>query len=123
MNVPKIQANPVSFKYKSILKSEWLKGNMPTVKKDIYGSTLKPYNVTLEHIVPHSKGGKTNLANLALAVDVNNWSRSSKPFKNFFSRAIFDEYCDQFTNIKLPEFDGKKYVDALRKTVERVIKK
>ena len=121
MKITPVQ-NPIVFKYKSVLKSEWLKGNMPSVKIGIYGGKLKPYNVTLEHIKPHSKGGKTQLPNLALAVDVNNWGRGDKPFKMFFSRAIFDEYCDQFADIKLPDFDGKAYVEALRKTVERIIK-
>ena len=32
----------IPFKYKSILKTEWLKGNMPTVKKGIYGGILTP---------------------------------------------------------------------------------
>lgn len=115
-------SNQISFKYSSPLKTEWQKGNMPTVTKDIYGSELKPYNVTLEHIIPHSQGGKTELSNLALAVDINNWARGDRPFKNFFSRATFEEYCDQFRKISLPNFDGKRYIEALRETVERVIK-
>jgi hypothetical protein len=114
--------NNLPFGYKSVLKTEWLKGNLPTVKYGIYGGKLKPYNVTLEHIRPHSKGGSTELANLALAVDVNNWGRSNQPFKLFFSRAIFDQYCEQFKDVVLPEFDGNKYIEALRKTVERAIK-
>jgi hypothetical protein len=114
--------NNINFGYKSILKSEWLKGNMPTVKYGIYGGELKPYNITLEHIKPHSKGGKTELKNLALAVDINNWARSNKPFRNFFSLAVFDQYCDQFTKIILPDFNGKEYIEALRKTVEMVLK-
>lgn len=115
-------SNPISFKYSSPLKTEWQKGNMPTVKKGIYGGDLKPYNVTLEHIIPHSQGGKTELKNLALSVDYNNWMRGDKPFKKFFSRAIFDEYCDQFTNISLPNFDGKRYIKALRETIEEILK-
>ncbi|MBQ2391369.1 MAG: HNH endonuclease [Clostridia bacterium] len=115
--------NPISFKYKSVLKSEWLKGNMPTVTKGIYGGELKPYNVTLEHIKPHSKGGKTELNNLALAIDINNWGRGDKPLKTFFSRIIFDQYCDQFKGIKLPDFDGDEYVKSIYKTVEEELSK
>ena len=100
----------VKFGYSSILKTEWLKGNMPTVKKGIYGCELKPYNVTLEHIIPHSQGGKTELKNLALAVDFMNWGRGDRPFHCFFSRKVFEEYCDQFSNIQLPKFDGKRYI-------------
>lgn len=114
--------NGVNFGYKSPLKSEWLKGNMPSVKYGIYGGKLKPYNVTLEHIIPHSKGGKTELKNLALAVDINNWGRGDKPFNLFFSQIVFDKYIEQFKNIKLPDFDGNEYIKELTKTIKRVIK-
>ena len=64
MKITHAEANPISFKYRSILKTEWLKGKMPTVKYGIYGGKLKPYNVTLEHIIPYSKGGETTIDNL-----------------------------------------------------------
>ena len=121
MNVTPI-SHPISFKYKSVLKTEWLKGNMPSVKYGIYGGELKPDNVTIEHIKPHCKGGKTELKNNALAVDIMNWARGCKPLRWFFSRAIFDKYCDQFTEIDLPDFNGKQYVKELRETVEEVLR-
>ena len=117
-----ITNNPISFGYKSILKTYWLEGQLPTVQKGIYGGTLKPYNVTLEHIRPHSKGGTTALNNLALAKDVLNYGRGNRPFRMFFSRKVFDEYCDQFVNVKLPGLDGNKYIKALRETVEKALK-
>lgn len=52
------QITPISFTYKSPLKTEWLKGNMPSVTHGIYGGILTKDNITLEHIKPHSKGGK-----------------------------------------------------------------
>lgn len=114
--------HPIKFGYKSILKSYWVEGKLPTVKKGIYGGTLRPYNVTLERIRPHSKGGQTALNNLALAKDVLNYGRGNKPFRLFFSRKVFDEYCDQFRDIKLPDFNGNKYVKMLRETVEKALK-
>lgn len=112
----------INFGYKSVLKSEWLKGNMPSVKYGIYGGKLTPDNITLEHIVPHSQGGKTNLANLALSVGKNNWSRGSKPFKKYFNPEIFERYLKQFEDVKLFDFDGKKYIELITKTVKRVTK-
>lgn len=120
MHVGRIDTIP--FKYKSVLKSEWLKGNMPTVQRGLYGGKLTSKNITLEHILPHSKGGKTELANLALAVDVNNFKRSSKPLSNCLTRDMFETYCKQFEDIKLPTFDGKKYIINLSKTVDRLLK-
>lgn len=119
MNVRHIDTIP--FKYKSILKTEWLKGNMPSVTNGIYGGKLTKKNVTLEHIQPHSKGGKTELRNLALAVNVNNFKRSSKPLSTCLTRDMFETYCKQFEDIKLPDFDGKKYVIDLAKTVDRLL--
>ena len=110
----------IPFLYKSVLKTQWLNGNMPTVKIGIYGGKLTPDNITLEHIVPHCKGGKTQLANLALATGANNYKRSAKPFSQYFNKDTFNRYIEQFRDIRLPEFDGQKYIEMLTKTVERV---
>lgn len=122
MKITRIESNPISFKYKSVLKSEWLKGNMPTVKYGIYGGELTSKNITLEHLQPKSLKGKTELANLALAVDVNNWQRGSKPLKDMFSKDNFIQYTEQFKDINLPEFNGLKYIESITKTIERLLK-
>lgn len=119
MRICPIDTTP--FKYKSVLKTEWLKGNMPTVTHGIYGGELTKKNVTLEHLQPHSKGGKTELCNLALAVDAKNYERSSKPISKFLTSEMFENYCKQFEDIKLPNFDGKKYIISLAKTVDRLL--
>lgn len=117
-----IQTDNIHFGYKSVLKSEWLKGNMPTVEKGIYGGVLTKKNITLEHIVPHSKGGKTELPNLALAVGINNWERSNKPFSEFFDPKTFNEYLEQFKDVDLPNFNGLRYIEDLTRVVKRVLK-
>ena len=114
--------NNVSFGYKSVLKTEWLKGHMPSVTKGIYGGKLTKKNVTLEHIIPHSRGGKTEIANLALAVDVNNFHRSNRPLKDYFDPIEFQEYLKQFEGINLPNFNGRIYIDRLTKVVKRVLR-
>ena len=40
---------------------------MPSVKYGLYGGELNIDNVSLEHLKPHSWGGKTEWGNLALA--------------------------------------------------------
>ncbi len=114
---------PINFGYKSILKTLYLEGEMPEVKYDIYGNKLTKKNVTLEHLCPKSQGGKSDLHNFALCQDTFNWSRSSKPFKNYFNPEAFEQYCKQFDGVKFPGFDGKKYVEAITKTVERLLKR
>lgn len=113
---------PVVFGYSSILKTAWKKGLMSSVRIGIYGGILTKDNVTLEHIKPHSKGGKTSLKNLALAVDENNFKRGSKPIWQFLTKEMFEQYIEQFKNIFLPDFNGKEYAENLTKTVERLLK-
>ena len=117
-----ITINPINFGYKSILKTHWLNGNLPSVKKGFYGGELTKDTVTLEHILPHSKGGKTTLNNLALSENVKNWSRSNKPLSSIFDKEIFEQDCEQFKGVKLPFFNGDEYVKQISKTVERLLK-
>lgn len=120
-----MQINPaqnISFGYKSVLKTYWLKGKMPSVTHGIYGSELTKDNITLEHLIPHSKGGKTTIGNLALSKNINNWVRSNQPISKFLDKDTFEAYCEQFKGVKLPLFDGDNYIKLITKTVERLFK-
>lgn len=117
-----ITTYPLTFGYKSILKTHWLNGKMPTVTHGIYGSELTKDNVTLEHLKPHSKGGKTELKNLALSKNANNWSRSNKPIGEFLTKEAFEQYCEQFKGIKLPFFNGDDYIKQITKTITKLLK-
>ena len=107
--------------YKSILKQEWLKGNMPEVKKGIYGGLLTKDTISLEHLRPVSKGGKTDLFNLALADRQLNTLRGNKPLKFFLDKDKFVEYLEQFEKTNLPNFNGKQYIKGLIKTIIQVL--
>lgn len=115
------RANDPDFQ-KNVLKREFVKGKMPSVIHGIYGGILTPKNATLEHILPKSKGGKTVLSNLALAVDVNNWKRADKPLIEFFDKEAFDQYCEEMKQVNLPGLKGSLYVENLIKTVNEVLK-
>ena len=117
-----IQGYNINFGYKSVLKSEWKKGNMPSVTKGIYGGTLTKGNVSLEHLIPHSKGGKTDLANLALAVDKLNWKRADKPLNGFLTKDMIESYLAQFKDVNLPDFKGSEYIEKVSKTLARLLK-
>lgn len=114
--------NPISFKYKSVLKSEWLKGNMPTVTHDMGGNRLTKGNCTLGHMQAHSKGGKTALNNLMLETKGYNMSKGNMPFSKFFDWGAFIKYCEQFEKIELPDFNGKEYIENITKTAQRLLK-
>ena len=112
---------PITFQYHNILKTQYLKGNLKEVKYGIYGDKLTKKTVSLEHIVPKSKGGKTELSNLALASKRMNHARSNKPIKDFLTAENLTRYIEQFMNIKIPEFDGVKYVKELLKSINKAL--
>jgi len=113
--------SPIVFGYKHQLKTLWLKNKMPTVTKGFYGDILTKDNVTLEHLLPHSKGGKTSLENLVLATDHNNFKRSNLPLKDFIDFDKAREYLEQFRNIRLKDFNGNEYIRAIERTIKKMV--
>ncbi len=57
-----MEVYPVSFGYKSVLKDEYLRGNIK-LKKDITGHPIDKDTVSLDHTVPKYRGGKSQLEN------------------------------------------------------------
>ena len=112
--------NPIVFK-KNVLKKEWLKGNLPTVQKGIYGGILTPENISLEHVNCKCFGGKTKTFNLALATQEFNNLRGNQPLKDFLNKDVFIQYLEQFEKVNLPNFNGIEYIKGLIKTVIDVL--
>ena len=109
--------NPPSFKgYQHPLKTLFKKGMMPSVIRGLYGELINPANVSLEHLKPHSKGGKTSLFNLALAERHKNSARGSHPLADFLSLEMLEQYLQQFNFRIKGLFDGYKYQKGLRET-------
>ena len=111
-----------NFGYKSILKTEWLNGNMPTVKYDMGGNLLTAQNITLGHMQPHSKRGSSGLANFMLETKRYNNNKGNMPFSSTFSQSGFDSYCKQFEGINLKGFNGDGYVQMITKTAKRLLR-
>lgn len=113
---------PIQFGYRSILKTEWLKGNMPSVTHDMAGNLLTKENITNGHMLPHSKKGATALHNLMLETKEYNLLKGNKPFSSFFDFDGFKAYCEQFKDIKLENFDGMEYITSIAKTALKLLK-
>ncbi len=109
----------VTFGYKSPLKTLYKKGKL-NIDKGFYGGTLTKENVTLEHLVPYSKGGKTTLDNLVLATKENNMRRSNLPIKDFVNPLQVKEYLKQFLGIITPDFNGDKYIKKIVMTLKKM---
>ena len=89
---------------------------MPTVTTGLYGNPLDQSNVSLEHLKPHSKGGKSILSNFALADKDANAARGSKPLADFLDKEMLESYLAQF-NFTIPgKFDGFQYQESVRQT-------
>lgn len=112
--------NSPSFGYHHQLKTLYLKGKIKP-KYGIYGDKLTKKTVSLEHILPKSKGGKTELNNLALASMRMNNARGNKPLSEYLTAENLARYIDQFINIKIPEFNGVKYIKSLLQTINKVL--
>ena len=111
--------NP-NFQYSSPLKTLWRKGKLP-VKYGFYGDVLTQKNVSLEHLQAHSKGGKTNLANLVLASKVKNNARGNDAIDGYLDVKNVMRYLAQFKDIKIKDFDGNKYIAGIVATLGGLI--
>lgn len=111
--------NP-NFQYSSPLKTLWRKGKLP-IKYGFYGDVLTQKNVSLEHLRPHSKGGKTNLTNLVLASKAKNNARGNETIKDYLTVENVVRYLAQFKDVRIKDFDGNKYIAGVLATLGRLI--
>ena len=116
----KFKYNP-SFGYSSPLKTLFLKGQLP-VKYGFYGDRLNTKNVSLEHLLPRSKGGKTSLDNLVLASKEKNQKRGNQPISKYINFEAMQTYIDQFKNVKTNGFNGNEYIKNILKTVTELMR-
>lgn len=107
--------NSITFKYNHPLKTLWKQGKLPQVKIGLYNNKLTKKNVSLEHELPVSKGGKSILENYALASREANSERGNDDIKKFLTVDMIRNYLIQFVNLivkrdKEVVFDGNKYI-------------
>ena len=103
---------------------------MPEVTKGIYGGELSIANITNEHILPKSKGGKAKLSNIALATLENNNKRANGFLSDVLTSENFKNYCKQFKDLAVPYTDknkvkyfyGNKYIKDITETVSRILR-
>ena len=116
MIIQPIPPNSPTFGYSHQLKTLYRQGKLP-VKYGFYGDKLTQKNVSLEHLKPHSKGGKTELSNLVLASKQRNQARGNADIRNFANKEIIAKYLSQFIDVKIEGFDGNKYINGIIKTL------
>lgn len=119
--IPDVLIYRPSFRYSHALKTAWKKGQIPQVKYGFYGEKLTKKNVSLEHLKPISKGGKTEWSNLVLADNKINNARGDKPLEQYLNLKAMGKYLEQFKNIKIKGFDGNRYIAMILETVGGLI--
>lgn len=115
-----ITAGSVSFGYSNILKTLYKEGKLP-VRYGFYGDELTKANVTLEHLRPKCKGGKTELCNLVLASANKNQERGARPLKEMLNWECVGKYLEQFRNVHIGDFNGNRYIEMILRTIKRLI--
>ena len=132
--IPRIETNPITFGYTTVLSKLFKDGQLPNVTKGFYGGELSinPKSLQLatnEHLQPKSLGGQTKIKNIVLATVENNNKRGNEPLSNFFNKQKADEYWDQFIDLiveykkgnKTKIFDGNRYAEESKNTVKKIL--
>jgi hypothetical protein len=119
--IPDVLIYRPSFGYKSILKKEFLRGNIP-LKRDITGHKLNPKYLSVDHTIPKNKGGKSRLYNYSLMDSFVNNKRGEKPIKQFIDLESLVEYFAVMLDVKTMEFDGVEYLKGWTKTLLKALK-
>lgn len=110
----------ITFGYSNILKTQYLRGNLKSVKYGFYGDKLNKKNVTLEHLKPKSKGGKSELDNFVLASKYRNQARGNKELSLFIDKENVMRYLLQFVGVKAENFNGDNYIKAIIRTLKKL---
>lgn len=94
-------------------------GKLPKDLVDIAGNRLTQNNLSGDHVIPHSQGGKTTDDNMMLATKQFNSMRGDRPLKDFITPQNLAKWVNQYLKLdNIDGFDFKKYViDILRKIV------
>ena len=130
MNVPPISFGMIvpqqrsmeyqpAFTYSNELKTLFKKGLLPTVKVDVMGNKLTKKNVTLDHIIPKSKGGKSVTGNYTLAEKKFNNNRGADPLNEWTTMEGLVTYLNQFIGVRVGKFIGNEYITEVLRTLEK----
>ena len=115
----------IAFGYHSVLKDLFKEDKLPEVKIGLYGDKLTKENVSLEHLIPHSKGGKSKLKNFALASKQKNSLRSTDDIRKFLTPDMAKKYLAQFVDIETVSkkgtiFKGNDYIEMITDTLKQL---
>lgn len=113
----------ITFGYNNVIKDLFREDKLPEVRFGIYGDRLTKENVSLEHLRPYSKSGKSKLSNFALASKQKNNIRGNEDIRKFLTPEMAKNYLKQFVGIETvsksgTKFNGNNYIDMIISTLK-----
>lgn len=112
----------VTFGYKSVLKKDFENGKIP-LKKDITGQPLIKGKETIDHTIPLSRGGKSELYNYTLMNKVANNARGNKPLRYYIDIESLIEYIRVMLDVKTENINGVDYLKKWLKNLAKELKR
>ena len=111
----------LSFGYSCRLKSLY-KRNKIKILYSFYGGKLDKSKVSIEHIIPHSKGGINSQKNYVLCNTDQNFARGNDPIETYLDWKAVGLYLDQFRGVKIAGFDGDQYIKDILNSLSTALK-
>ena len=85
---------------------------------DIGGNKLTNKNLSGDHAIPRSKGGKNTDSNMMLATKQFNNMRGNRPLREVVSMDNLIKWVNQYVNLEpIDGFDFQKYVKGILKII------
>lgn len=105
--------------YNFKLKKLYRQGKLPKDLVDIGGNRLTNRNLSGDHAIPKSKGGKTTDDNMMLATKQFNSLRGNRPLREVTTMDNLIKWVNQYIQLdNIDGFDFRKYVTDILKIIE-----
>lgn len=111
--------NTISFGgYNFKLKKMYRQGKLPKDLVDIGGNRITQDNLSGDHAIPKSKGGKTTDENMMLATKQFNSLRGNRPLNEVTTKENLIKWINQYLALgQIDGFDFIKYVQGILKII------
>ena len=102
--------------YNFKLKKMYREGKLPKDLVDLGGNRITQKNMSGDHAIPKSKGGKTTDANMILATKQFNSLRGNRPLKEVTTIENLIKWVNQYLELDTVDgFDFRRYVQNILK--------
>lgn len=117
MIIQPIQTSQPTFQgYNFKLKKLYREGKLPKDLVDMGGNKITQKNLSGDHALARSKGGKNTDDNMILATKQFNWMRGNRPLKEIVSTENLAKWVNQYMCLKpIDGFNFQEYVSNILK--------